>query len=98
MKQQLPRRELLKQLASGALGASVLASGVLASGAVQAASVSGLLKGNIRHSVSRWTYGDLSIEALCQLVKKLGFSLLLYPNNLLNILFIKGLLLLMELA
>ncbi|NDV92424.1 TIM barrel protein [Alteromonas sp. 345S023] len=32
------------------------------------------LKGNINHSVSRWTYGDLSIEELCKTVKKLGFS------------------------
>ena len=31
MKPQLPRRELLKQLAAGALGASVLGSGVLMS-------------------------------------------------------------------
>lgn len=74
MKQQLARRELLKQLATGALGASVLASGVLLSSAVQAAPVSGALKGNIRHSVSRWTYGDLSIEELCLLVKSLGFT------------------------
>ncbi|MGQ8367058.1 hydroxypyruvate isomerase family protein [Glaciecola sp. 1036] len=34
----------------------------------------GKLKGNIHHSVSRWTYGHLSIEELCQLVKSLGFS------------------------
>ncbi|GAC14795.1 hydroxypyruvate isomerase family protein [Aliiglaciecola lipolytica] len=33
-----------------------------------------LLKGNINHSVSRWTYGHLSIEELCQLVKTLGFN------------------------
>ena len=26
------------------------------------------LKGNVHHSVSRWTYGDLDIEALCLLV------------------------------
>lgn len=32
------------------------------------------LKGNINHSVSRWTYGDLSLEELCLLVKSLGFS------------------------
>lgn len=32
------------------------------------------LKGNINHSVCRWTYGHLSLEALCQLVKKIGFS------------------------
>ena len=32
------------------------------------------LKGNVNHSVSRWTYGDLSIEVLCQTVKSLGFN------------------------
>lgn len=32
------------------------------------------LKGNINHSVSRWTYGDLSIEELCNTVKELNFS------------------------
>jgi hydroxypyruvate isomerase len=75
MKPQLPRRELLKQLAAGAIGASVLGSGLLLSGAAVAAPVTGgALKGNIRHSVSRWTYGDLSIEELCLLVKSLGFS------------------------
>jgi hydroxypyruvate isomerase len=84
-KQQLPRRQLLKQLAAGglaagALGSSLLQSKVLAATADQAVTGNGAvaanaaLKGNIQHSVSRWTYGDLSIEALCQLVKKLGFS------------------------
>jgi hydroxypyruvate isomerase len=34
----------------------------------------GALKGHIRHSVASWTYGHLSIEQLCQLVKLLGFS------------------------
>lgn len=75
MKPQLPRRELLKQLAAGAIGASVLGSGLLLSGAASAApATAGALKGNIRHSVSRWTYGDLSIEELCLLVKSLGFT------------------------
>lgn len=32
------------------------------------------LKNNIQHAVCRWTYGHLSIEALCLLVKKIGFS------------------------
>jgi len=32
------------------------------------------LKGNVHHSVSRWTYSDLDIEELCLLVKSLGFS------------------------
>ena len=75
MKPQLPRRELLKQLAAGAIGASGLGSGLLLSGAAAAVpTTSGALKGNIRHSVSRWTYGDLSIEELCLLVKSLGFN------------------------
>ena len=75
MKPQLPRRELLKQLAAGAIGASVLGSGLFLSGAASAApATAGALKGNIRHSVSRWTYGDLSIEELCLLVKSLGFT------------------------
>lgn len=82
-KEQLPRRQLLKQLAAGGLtagvlGSSLLQSKVFAASAVQAESGNGAdsapLKGNIQHSVSRWTYGDLSIEALCQLVKKLGFA------------------------
>jgi hydroxypyruvate isomerase len=32
------------------------------------------LKGNINHSVCRWTYGHLSLEQLCQTVKSLGFA------------------------
>ncbi|MFC4654954.1 MULTISPECIES: hydroxypyruvate isomerase family protein [Rheinheimera] len=69
----LPRRELLKQLAAGAVGVSVLgATGFLSS--ASASPKSAPLKGNIRHSVSRWTYGDLSIDELCQLIKSLGFN------------------------
>ncbi|MCX8019178.1 MAG: TIM barrel protein [Chitinophagaceae bacterium] len=32
------------------------------------------LKGNIRHSVCSWTYNFLSLEELCAVVKRLGFS------------------------
>lgn len=32
------------------------------------------LKGNVRHSVCRWTYGFLSLEELCTVVKDIGFS------------------------
>jgi hydroxypyruvate isomerase len=31
------------------------------------------LKGNINHSVSRWTFGYLSLEDLCKAVKDIGF-------------------------
>lgn len=34
----------------------------------------GPLKGRVHHAVSRWTYGDLSLEELCLLVKSLGFN------------------------
>lgn len=84
--QVLPRRQLLKQLAAGGLTASVLGTSLfngrifaadgrnVAENSSAAATAGAPRKGNIRHSVSRWTYGELSIEALCQLVKKLGFS------------------------
>lgn len=32
------------------------------------------LKGNINHSVSRWPYNYLSLDELCEAVKKIGFS------------------------
>jgi hydroxypyruvate isomerase len=32
------------------------------------------LKGNINHSVCRWTYNHLSIEELCKAVKEIGFG------------------------
>jgi hydroxypyruvate isomerase len=66
-----PRRNLLKGI--------VIASATVAasSGASIASDITKIrpdLKGNINHSVSRWTYGDLSIEELCQVVKSIGFS------------------------
>ena len=76
------RRNLIKTMAL--TGAGVLASplNAMAHGTssnipdekVTDAMSNAPLKGNINHSVSRWTYGDLSIEELCQTVKKLGFS------------------------
>lgn len=32
------------------------------------------LKGNINHSVCQWTYGFLSVEELCKIVKEIGFN------------------------
>lgn len=77
------RRNLIKSMAL--TGAGVLAATPFYSSAqnlvsnkkgnhVGDAMANTALKGNINHSVSRWTYGDLSIEELCQTVKKLGFS------------------------
>lgn len=77
----LPRRTLLKQLAASTLAIGSVAAGLFSPAPLLAAapadnnsqSTKGL-KGNIRHSVSRWTYGDLTLEELCLLVKSLGFS------------------------
>ena len=33
-----------------------------------------LRKGNIRHSVCRWTYGDLSLDEVCIFAKQIGLS------------------------
>ncbi|GAB3036556.1 hydroxypyruvate isomerase family protein [Bowmanella dokdonensis] len=66
------RRDLFKGLALAGAGAITLGS--LPSVASGKAGIGTPLKGNIRHSVSRWTYGDLSIDALCQVVKSLGFA------------------------
>ncbi len=65
------RRELLKKLVLGMTGASLSASAL----ATLPDDISDLkLKGNINHSVARWTYGELSVEELCIAAKAIGFS------------------------
>ena len=67
------RRKLLQGMAIA--GAGVLSARPSIAGTVTCDKPSSLpLKGNINHSVSRWTYGDLSIEELCKTVTSLGFS------------------------
>jgi hydroxypyruvate isomerase len=66
------RRNLLKGLA---VTGAALATNAFASRGANAAQGKPLkLKGHINHSVARWTYGDLSIEELCQAVTAIGFS------------------------
>lgn len=69
------RRKLLKGMAlsSAALVANKAVAFESLNGK-KTASKNTPLKGNVHHSVSRWTYGDLDIEALCLLVKTLGFN------------------------
>lgn len=66
------RRSILKGIAlgTGAIIASPASS--IASG--QKLLETNKLKGNINHSVSRWTFSQLTLEQLCQAVKKIGFS------------------------
>ena len=68
--EQPSRRKALKQLGLGSLALSSSALTSLTLHEVRAKS----LKGNINHSVCRWTYGFLSVEELCQRVKKIGFA------------------------
>jgi hydroxypyruvate isomerase len=66
------RRDAIKTLASGA---AILGTGPLAAAEKIAAMESAKkLKGNINHSVCKWTYNFLSLDELCNTVKKIGFN------------------------
>lgn len=65
------RRDALKAMALASTAA------LLPSSASSQSSTLGNVRqrrGNINHSVSRWTYGHLSLDELCQLVISLGFN------------------------
>lgn len=68
------RRSLIRNLAAGTLGAtamSTLSSNTMATSQWPEPLK---LKGNINHSVSRWTYGEVPLEKLCTVIKELGFA------------------------
>ena len=69
------RRQLIKQLAAGsvAMAASPLTA-LAATNFNDSDNEMYTLKGNINHSVCQWTYNFLSLDELCQVVKKIGFS------------------------
>ncbi len=71
MSYSVKRRALLRSAVAGALGAASL--GALAGQQSQAVKAPPL-QGNIRHSVARWTFGFLSLEELCLVVKRIGFA------------------------
>jgi hydroxypyruvate isomerase len=72
MNNQTSRRKLLKQLAAGSLAAATLSPlDVFANDDMNEPYK---LKGNINHSVCQWTYNFLSLDELCAVVKKIGFS------------------------
>ncbi|MEO5562398.1 MAG: TIM barrel protein [Chitinophagaceae bacterium] len=66
------RREALKKIATGALAAGTV-SGLSAS-VSHTSEETFKMKGNINHSVCQWTYNFISVEELCKVVKKIGFS------------------------
>jgi hydroxypyruvate isomerase len=66
------RRDALKKMALGSLVLG--AGGSLSSFAAENSVDTGKLKGNINHSVCRWTYSYIPLDELCKEVKKTGFS------------------------
>ncbi|WP_434212359.1 hydroxypyruvate isomerase family protein [[Pseudomonas] boreopolis] len=61
------RRDALRAAVIGGLGLTV-------AGVVPGIAAAKPLKGNLKHSVARWTFNQQSIAQLCQTVKSLGFS------------------------
>jgi hydroxypyruvate isomerase len=66
------RRQIIKKILIG--GSAVVASPVMALTPSVKIEDSDKRKGNIQHSVCRWTYNDLTLNELCTTVKKLRFS------------------------
>ena len=64
------RRNTIKSIALAAVGIAA-GKNVLAA---ESDNESFSFKGNINHSVCSWTYNFLSIEEMCSMVKKIGFS------------------------
>jgi hydroxypyruvate isomerase len=68
------RRRFLRQLAAASVGLAALPSLALPTGPDSAPVEPLALKGNINHSVCRWTFNMLSVEELCVVAKGLGLS------------------------
>jgi hydroxypyruvate isomerase len=66
------RRQLLKKLAVGSI--AVAASPMAALAVNEENNVMYKLKGNINHSVCRWTYDFISLDELCKESKKMGLK------------------------
>ncbi|WP_039913416.1 hydroxypyruvate isomerase family protein [Cellvibrio mixtus] len=86
MTHSVNRRALMRGAVASALGLSslsALGAGLASPTATSTTALSAALKGNIHHSVARWTFGFLSIDELCLLVRRLGFSAidLVGPND-----------------
>lgn len=76
MNNSLNRRALMRSAVASALGLSSLSAlgASLTSSSAASQISSAPLKGNIQHSVARWTFNFLTLEELCLVVKRLGFS------------------------
>lgn len=68
----MKRRTAIKTFLSGAAGIAVSPAAFASFNMDKTNPLK--LKGNINHSVCKWTYAFLSLEELCKVVKKTGFS------------------------
>ena len=66
------RRSVIKNIVLGAT--SVIAAPSISFASTGEAKKKYKLKGNINHSVCRWTYSFLTVDELCKAVKKIGFN------------------------
>lgn len=66
------RRNALKNILVG--GTAVLAAPSLSLATCSAKKEGVKLKGNVNHSVCRWTYNTFSVDELCKAVKQIGFA------------------------
>jgi len=71
MSQQSSRRSILKKLAATSVA---LTTGNVFAGIEKIQEDNYKLKGNINHSVCRWTYDFLSLDELCEVAKKLKLT------------------------
>lgn len=72
MNEKTSRRALIKNLAL--TGTALAAAPAISFAESHSSEMNKKLKGNINHSVCRWTYNALSVDELCETVKKFGFS------------------------
>jgi hydroxypyruvate isomerase len=68
----MKRREVVKNILLG--GTAIAASPAVSFAGCQLQEMNKKLKGNINHSVCRWTQDFLSLDELCTTIKKIGFS------------------------
>ena len=71
MNTRLSRLSVLKTLAGSA---ALAGAAQWTSTALDAEAGASRLKGNIRHSVSRWCYGKTTLDALCAACKEIGIE------------------------
>jgi hydroxypyruvate isomerase len=73
MKQENSRRKAVKKMFAAGAGVALAPMAGLAAACSDAAPAFNM-KGNINHSVCRWTYGHLSLDELCVAAKDIGLK------------------------